>query len=170
MKSIATLIFKLTFLGFLFFNSTCLEGQYQRYELIKVGKKYIYDGKEYDFKGLENIFSEYEEPLRLYNQGRSRGKTAKYLALGGLAAMGAGYGFMAVGNDIGDIVSGALLVMGGLLVEAVALGFGISAGLKLKKSRKKFNLEMQRKHGYSSGLSFDIGSTRNGVGVILRFG
>jgi len=171
MKPPFATIFKLLVFCFLFSSSNTASAQYQRYEFVEAGKKNIYDGIGHRFQVMDIAYQNKQKSLDLYLKGRRRTKLSKYIAAGGSVSLGIGcvrnLNNILSGNDVN---SGKYFIMVGLLTEVVALCVYLVGESNINKARELHYQEIESELGYLSRSTLLIGSTRNGVGLILKFG
>ena len=141
----------------------------QDYLLVKKGRSYLYMGDTYKTKELGVVYQEFDDIMQNYTLGRTSMKTGRTILLAGVLSMGIGSLMLANSNDFYISLLGSMFAGGGIVIEIFALHFLAKGHSNLAKARQTFNLRMLEKHGLDLGVSFGLGSTNNGVGLIVKF-
>ena len=137
--------------------------------LEKNGNRYIFEGKEYKFKELGQVYSTHEVSLDLYNNGRNKKRVARNMSYIGVGIIGLGIGGGLIVGDVSGAIVAALSIAGGVVLELIALAPRGIGNRKLRKARKEFNYEMIERHGYKEDTSLIFGVTKGGVGLVYQF-
>lgn len=141
----------------------------QDHLLDKKGSSYFYKGKEYKWKELGILYIKHEKAFNIYDDGNRALNTSKNLAIGGVVSMAAGFAIFSFWPNIYGAVYGSIAIMSGVLIESVAFIYLVKGKVKISKARTEFNFEMMKRHGYESSVSFGVGVTRNGFGLLAQF-
>ena len=141
----------------------------QDFLLNKSGSSYFYKGQEYKCKDLSIVYSGYDLPLNLYNDGRNKLKSSISYAIGGALVFGVGYGTLALWSDKYGRLIGRTALASGVLTELAAFVLLVTGKTNIRKARREFNFRMLEIHGYNSGVSIGFSETKNGIGMVVQF-
>ncbi|MDF1694504.1 MAG: hypothetical protein P1U56_01645 [Saprospiraceae bacterium] len=167
--------FILSLLLVFFFFSGFGQGEF----LVKNGSNYFYKGKGYKYKDLTPIYRQHEPAYKIYMEGVDLRKKASRNGLNGLYLIGGGALTVLVGSSVADsnldispngyAAFGTIAVLGGYIIEIIALTQRFKGDSKLRNAVDVFNFGVIEKHGYKQETSLLLGQTSNGIGLVLSF-
>ena len=131
--------------------------------------KYFYQNKIYTKKNVKEVLITNEKAYKIYNQYKSF-RTIGHVGVVGTILVG-GYAYVVSQTITGVDTNQTVLVIGVALIFPIGVTMGLySAGDKrLKKSVEIFNAENRPADMGVLPLELKIGTTQNGVGLVLNF-
>ncbi|MDF1694505.1 MAG: hypothetical protein P1U56_01650 [Saprospiraceae bacterium] len=147
--------------------------------LAKNGSNYFYKGKGYKYKELTPIYKQHEPAYKMYMEGVGLRKKASRNGLNGLYLIGGGalavyalssLPILSLDDSPNPYTSiGVIAVLGGYVLEIIALIQRFKGDSKLRKAVDIFNLGVIEKHGYKQETSLHLNQTSNGIGLVFSF-
>lgn len=161
---ITKLIYFFTLTFFLSTNSLIAQKEF----LVKDGRNYFFEEKEYTLKELKQLYKPFPYILKLYHKGRSKRTTGRIIAIAGVPFLLGTAIYVNRGGGTRNLVFGSYTFAVGGLIEGIGLFLFIRGSQHLIKARSLFNYEMIEQNGYE-GASLNLGVSENRLALVYNF-